>query len=281
MIGSGIGGLGRHLRGFPDPEGTRAAPAVSPFFIPGRLINLGSGHVSIKHGLKGPNHSVVTACSTGRPRDWRRWRDSSMLGDADVMVAGGAESAVNRTWHRGLRRLPGAIHKFQRRSRHRPRAPTTRTATASSWARAQACVVLEEYEHAKARGAKIYAELIGYGLSGDAYHITAPSEDGDGAFRCHERGAVSALAWLRARSTTSTPTAPRRRWATRSNSGAVQRIIGDDGYKTISMSSTKSAIGHLLGRGGRCGVDFLRCWRYRDRAASADAEPRGAGEALC
>ncbi len=182
LIGSGIGGLqGIEKTSLLFAE--KGPRRVSPFFIPGRLINLAAGYVSIEHGLKGPNHAVVTACSTGA----HAIGDASRLvalGDADVMLAGGTESPVCRLGDRGLRRLPRALDQFQRSAASAPRAPMTATATASSWARGPGVVVLEELEHAKARGARIYAEIIGYGLSGDAFHITAPAEDGDGAYRC-------------------------------------------------------------------------------------------------
>lgn len=245
LIGSGIGGLG----GIYDASiliKERGARRLSPFFIPGRLINLASGYVSIMHGLKGPNHSVVTACSTGS----HAIGDASRLieyGDAEVMVAGGAESAVNRLSFAGFCACRALSTGFNDRPKAASR-PYDKDRDGFVMGEGAGCVVLENYEHAKARGARIYAEVIGYGLSGDAYHITAPSEDGDGAFRCMSMALrrsgldASALDYINAHGT-STP------MGDEIELGAVQRLVGSAAGK-IAMSSTKSAIGHLLGAAG-------------------------------
>ena len=245
LIGSGIGGLGGIYETsiLLKEKGPRR---VSPFFIPGRLINLCAGYVSIRHGLKGPNHSVVTACSTGS----HAIGDAGRLiafGDADVMVAGGAESAVNRIGLAGFAACRALSTSFNDRPTEGSR-PYDRDRDGFVMGEGAGCVVLEEYEHAKARGAKIYAELIGYGLSGDAHHITAPAEDGDGAFRCMsmaiKRAGISAsdIDYVNAHGT-STPLGDEIEL------GAVTRVVGNAAAK-ISMSSTKSSIGHLLGAAG-------------------------------
>src|SRR6188768_1894027 len=180
LIGSGIGGLS----GIADTAlllKERGPRRVSPFFIPGRLINLASGYVSIKHGLKGPNHSVVTACSTGAHAIGDSWRIIAM-GDAEVMVAGGAESCVNRIALAGFAACRALSTGFNDRPTEGSR-PYDKDRDGFVMGEGAGVVVLEDYERAKARGAKIYGEIIGYGMSGDAYHITAPSEDGDGGFR--------------------------------------------------------------------------------------------------
>jgi len=245
LIGSGIGGLGGIYETsiLLKEKGPRR---VSPFFIPGRLINLCSGYVSIMHGLKGPNHSVVTACSTGAHAIGDAGRLIG-LGDADVMVAGGAESAVNRIGLAGFAACRALSTNFNDRPTQGSR-PYDKDRDGFVMGEGAGCVVLEEYEHAKARGAKIYAELIGYGLSGDAHHITAPAEDGDGAFRCMsmaiKRAGISAseLDYVNAHGT-STPLGDEI------DLGAVTRVVGNAAAK-ISMSSTKSSIGHLLGAAG-------------------------------
>ena len=245
LIGSGIGGLGGIYETslLLKEKGPRR---VSPFFIPGRLINLCSGYVSIMHGLKGPNHSVVTACSTGAHAIGDAGRLIA-LGDADVVVAGGAESAVNRIGLAGFAACRALSTNFNDRPTQGSR-PYDRDRDGFVMGEGAGCVVLEEYEHAKARGAKIYAELIGYGLSGDAHHITAPAEDGDGAFRCMsmaiKRAGISAsdIDYVNAHGT-STPLGDEIEL------GAVTRVVGNAAAK-ISMSSTKSSIGHLLGAAG-------------------------------
>ncbi|OKH87047.1 beta-ketoacyl-ACP synthase II [Thalassospira sp. TSL5-1] len=245
MIGSGIGGLPR----IAESAGLLAEGKIrriSPFFIPSCLINLVSGQVSIKHGLKGPNHAVVTACSTGA----HAIGDASrliMLGDADVMVAGGAEAAVCRLGMAGFAAARALSSGYN----------DTPTAASRPWDEGRdgfvmgegaGCVVLEEYEHAKARGAKIYAEVAGYGMSGDAYHITAPASDGNGGFRSMRNALRNAginpdqVDYVNAHGT-STPLGDEIEL------GAVKRLFGD-AINSVSMSSTKSATGHLLGAAG-------------------------------
>ena len=245
LIGSGIGGLSgiAETAIVLKEKGPRR---VSPFFIPGRLINLAGGQVSIQHGLKGPNHAVVTACSTGAHAIGDAGRLIA-LGDADVMVAGGAESAVTRIGMAGFAACKALSTGFNDRPTQGSR-PYDKDRDGFVMGEGAGCVVLEEYEHAKARGAKIYAELIGYGMSGDAYHITAPASDGDGAFRCMSAAvkragiSVSDIDYINAHGT-STPLGDEIEL------GAVQRLVGNAAGK-LSMSSTKSSIGHLLGAAG-------------------------------
>ncbi|MDB5593211.1 MAG: fabF [Hyphomicrobiales bacterium] len=263
LIGSGIGGLG----GIYEASITlkeKGPRRISPFFIPGRLINLASGYVSIQHGLKGPNHAVVTACSTGA----HAIGDAARLvafGDADVMVAGGAESAVNRLSLAGFSACRALSTNFNNDPQRASR-PYDRDRDGFVMGEGAGCVVLEEYEHAKARGAHIYGEVIGYGMSGDAYHITAPKEDGDGAFRCMtaamKRAGVSAsdLDYINAHGT-STPLGDEIEL------GAVQRLVGD-AASSLSMSSTKSSIGHLLGAAGAVEAVFS-ILAIRDQIAPA------------
>ncbi len=245
MLGSGIGGI-EGIAKTAVELAEKGPRRVSPFFIPGRIINLASGFVSIAHGLKGPNSAVVTACSTGAHAIGDAARMVA-LGDAEVMVAGGAESPVNRMALAGfaaLRALSTAFNEDPTRASR----PYDKDRDGFVMGEGAGAVVLEELEHAKARGAKIYAELIGYGLSGDAYHITAPSPDGDGAYRCIsmavKRAGISAgdLDYINAHGT-STPLGDEIEL------GAVQRLVGNAAAH-VSMSSTKSCVGHLLGAAG-------------------------------
>jgi len=245
LIGSGIGGIG----GIADAAITlkeKGPRRISPFFIPGRIINLAPGYVSIKHGLKGPNHSVVTACSTGSHAIGDAGRLIS-LGDADVMVAGGVESPIDRLSIAGFCACRALSTSFNDTPEKASR-PYDKDRDGFVISEGAGAVVLEELEHAKARGAKIYAELIGYGLSGDAFHITAPAEDGDGAYRCMQsalkRAGItpSEVDYINAHGT-STPLGDEIEL------NAVARLVGNAAGR-ISMSSTKSAIGHLLGAAG-------------------------------
>jgi 3-oxoacyl-[acyl-carrier-protein] synthase II len=243
MIGSGIGGLSGIADGAVLLK-ERGPRKLSPFFIPGRLINLASGYVSIAHRLKGPNHAVVTACSTGA----HAIGDASRLialGDADVMVAGGTESPINRLAMAGFCAMRALSTNFN----------DTPQKASRPYDRDRDGFVIEEYEHAKKRGARVYAEIIGYGMSGDAYHITAPTPDGDGAFRCMtmamKRAGITAsdLDYINAHGT-STPLGDEIEL------GAAQRLLGN-AASTVSMSSTKSSTGHLLGAAGA--VEAIFC----------------------
>jgi 3-oxoacyl-[acyl-carrier-protein] synthase II len=245
LIGSGIGGLG----GIYEATVTlkeKGPRRISPFFIPGRLINLASGYVSIEHGLKGPNHAVVTACSTGAHAIGDAGRLIA-LGDADVMVAGGAESPLNRLAIAGFAACRALSTSFNDTPTKASR-PYDKDRDGFVMGEGAGVVVLEEYEHARRRGAKIYAELVGYGMSGDAHHITSPSEDGDGAFRCMQaalkRAGLTAadVDYVNAHGT-STPLGDEIELK------AFERLVGNNAAR-ISMSSTKSAIGHLLGAAG-------------------------------
>ena len=245
LIGSGIGGLG----GIYETSITlkeKGPRRVSPFFISGRIINIASGYVSIMHSLKGPNHAVVTACSTGAHAIGDAARLVA-LGEAEVMVAGGAESPVNRIGVAGFAACRALSTGFNDRPEAGSR-PYDRDRDGFVMGEGAGCVVLESYDHAKARGAHIHAELIGYGMSGDAYHITAPAPDCDGAYRCMSIAlkraglTVEDVDYVNAHGT-STPLGDEIEL------NAVQRLLGNIVPK-LSMSSTKSAIGHLLGAAG-------------------------------
>lgn len=245
IIGSGIGGLQTIYDNsiVLQEQGPRR---ISPFFIPSSLINLVSGQVSIKHGFKGPNHAVVTACSTGA----HAIGDAARMikyGDADVMVAGGAEAALCRIGLAGFAAAKALSTSYNDTPQTASR-PWDKGRDGFVMGEGAGVVVLENYEHAKARGAKIYAEVLGYGLSGDAYHITAPAENGDGGFRAM-RGAIADaglstddIDYVNAHGT-STPKGDEIEL------GAVKRLFGKQA-DNLSMSSTKSAIGHLLGAAG-------------------------------
>src|SRR5467141_594815 len=245
MIGAGIGGV----EGIADTAITlkeRGPRRVSPFFIPGRIINLASGYVSIEHGLKGPNHAVVTACSTGA----HAIGDASRLialGDADVMVAGGTESPISRISLAGFAACRALSTAFNDTPEKASR-PYDRDRDGFVMGEGAGIVVLEEYEHAKKRGARMYAEVIGYGLSGDAYHITSPTPDGDGAFRsmnaAMKRAGITSsdIDYINAHGTST-------QVGDEIELGAVERLLGNAASR-VSMSSTKSSTGHLLGAAG-------------------------------
>jgi 3-oxoacyl-[acyl-carrier-protein] synthase II len=245
MIGSGIGGL-KSIEATTLLMAEKGPRRVSPFFIPGALINLISGQVGIRYGFKGPNHSVVTACSTGA----HAIGDASRLiqhGDADVMVAGGAEAAICEIGIAGFNACK-ALSTGHDEDPTKASRPWDANRDGFVMGEGAGVVVLEEYEHAKARGAKIYAEVAGYGLSGDAYHITAPPPDHEGAERAMRAACANAgispteIDYVNAHGTST--------MADTIELGAVERMMGPEASAKLSMSSTKSMTGHLLGAAG-------------------------------
>jgi 3-oxoacyl-[acyl-carrier-protein] synthase II len=261
IIGSGIGGIATiaETQTILKEKGPRR---VSPFFIPGSLINLCSGHVSIRYGFKGPNHSVVTACSTGS----HAIGDAARMiqwGDAEVMVAGGSEAAICELGIAGFAACKALSTRFNDRPEQASR-PYDRDRDGFVMGEGAGVVVVEELEHARARGAKIYAEIVGYGMSGDAYHITSPAPEGEGGERAMRAALKSArigpeeIDYVNAHGT-STPAGDELEL------GAVMRLVGDHAGR-VTMSSTKSSIGHLLGAAGA--VEAIFCaLAIRDQVA--------------
>jgi 3-oxoacyl-[acyl-carrier-protein] synthase II len=261
-IGSGIGGI----EGIAENAlilHERGPRRISPFFITGNIINLVSGQVSIRHGLKGPNHAVVTACSTGAHAIGDAARMIA-FGDAEVMVAGGTEAPIGRLALAGFSACKALSTRYNDTPEKASR-PYDRDRDGFVIAEGAAVLVVEELEHAKARGARIYAEIVGYGLSGDAYHITAPAEDGDGAYRCMAAALKNArltpadIDYINAHGTST--------MADTIELGAVERLVGNAASK-ISMSSTKSSIGHMLGAAGAAEAIFS-ILAIRDNVAPA------------
>ncbi|MBT7642258.1 MAG: beta-ketoacyl-ACP synthase II [Rhodobiaceae bacterium] len=252
LIGAGIGGL-QGIEAGTNTLRDKGPRKISPFFIPGSLINLAGGQVSIKHGLKGPNHAVVTACSTGAHAIGDAAR-LIMFDDADVMVAGGTEGAISPLGMAGFVACRAMSTSFNDAPEKASR-PYDKDRDGFVMGEGSGIVVLEEYEHAKARGAKIYAEVVGYGLSGDAYHITSPAEDGSGGFRAMQAAlkrsglAPEDIHYINAHGT-STPRGDEIELR------AVERLFGGAGDH-LAMSSTKSSIGHLLGAAGS--VEAIFC----------------------
>ena len=261
ILGSGIGGLNKIAETTLELE-ARGPRRVSPFFIPSALINLASGHVSIRYGFKGPNHAVVTACATGA----HAIGDATRLiryGDADVMVAGGAEAAVGKLGIAGFIACRALSTGFNA-TPERASRPYDKDRDGFVMGEGAGALVLEEYEHAMARGAKVYAEVLGYGLSGDAYHITAPVSDGNGGYRAMEASLRDArtdpdrIDYINAHGT-STPLGDEIEL------GAIERMLGPH-VDRAAMSSTKSAIGHLLGAAGAVEAAFTAL-AIRDQVA--------------
>ena len=261
IIGSGIGGLNTIYETSIELK-ERGPRKVSPFFIPSALINLVSGHISIRYGFKGPNHAVVTACASGA----HAIGDACRLikyGDADVMVAGGAEAAIGPIGVAGFIACRALTTGFNDTPEKASR-PYDKDRDGFVLGEGAGVLVLEAYEHALARGAKIYAEVKGYGLSGDAHHITAPASDGDGGFRAMQASLKDAglsaaeIDYINAHGT-STPLGDEIEL------GAVERVLGEAAGRA-TMSSTKSAIGHLLGAAGAVEAAFT-CLAIRDQVA--------------
>jgi len=262
IVGSGIGGLGPIEEAALELKEKGPRRGVGPFFIPSSLINLSSGQISIRYGLKGPNHAVVTACATGAHAVGDAFRIIK-YGDADVMVAGGTESSIVPLGVAGFIASRAVSTNFNDTPEKASR-PYDKDRDGFVMGEGAGILVLEEYEHAKARGAKIYAEVVGYGMSGDAYHITAPAQDGNGGFRAmtaslKDAGITAAdIDYINAHGT-STPLGDEIEL------GAVERLLGD-AVNGATMSSTKSAIGHLLGAAGSVEAAFA-CLAIRDQVA--------------